>query len=364
MTRSPRAPSYPRGRGQTGSSPLRSSDRARRGLHRRIRRSGEPGLRRSACRPARLRLAGRGLPGRERGLRLCRALPARHGARFPPRADSPISRARPTPAPRYSRRSCEGRGPDELAIVVPMGSWTDSPDPAEGARGIALALDEAERLSEAERSGPSLPLSLRFVFLGAEKRGSYAEGEVAGLGSRTWIGRQDGREPLAVDLPKYGRRLLARRDAQRGLGASSAPYWYYEASRTALDGARRIDYGIAVNRLQAYRLGSRERLRPVGALPRGRHPGDRAEEGRAEPTAAPVRQPALIGRLARLLRGPPSGRALEGLPRFLGQALLHIPARALRSGPPREALRGLPRRRRRDSGRLLPRRDRGEEVRP
>lgn len=145
-----------------------------------------------------------------------------------------------------------GARADELAIVVPMSSWMDSPDPAEGAYGIALALDEAERLCAAARSGSSLPLSFRFVFLGAEKRGSYAEREVSGLGSRTWIGRQEGRATLAViylNMAESPERIEMR-SAARGI---LAPYWYYEASRLALGGAG-IDYAVAVNRLQAYRL--------------------------------------------------------------------------------------------------------------
>jgi len=47
----------------------------------------------------------------------------------------------------------QGARGDELAIAVPIGSWTDSPDPSEGAYGIALALDEAERLSTARSAG-------------------------------------------------------------------------------------------------------------------------------------------------------------------------------------------------------------------
>ena len=145
-----------------------------------------------------------------------------------------------------------GARADELAIVVPVSSRTDSPDPAEGAYGIALALDEAERLCAAARSGSPLPLSFRFVFLGAEKRGSYAEGEVAGLGTRTWIGRQEGRSTLAVVYLNMaeGFTRVEMRSAARGI---LAPYWYYEASRSAL-GSAGIDYGVAVNRLQVYRL--------------------------------------------------------------------------------------------------------------
>jgi hypothetical protein len=145
-----------------------------------------------------------------------------------------------------------GARADELAIVVPIGSWADSPDPTEGAYGIALALDEAERLSAAVRSGSSLPVSLRFVFLGAEKRGSYAEGDVAGLGTKSWIRRQEGRAALAViylNMPEYSSRVEMR-SAARGL---LAPYWYYEASRISLDGAG-VDSSVAINRLQAYRL--------------------------------------------------------------------------------------------------------------
>jgi hypothetical protein len=146
-----------------------------------------------------------------------------------------------------------GERADELAIVVPVGSWIDSPDGAEGAFGLALALEEAAALSAGARAGETPPISIRFVFLGAEKRGRRAEGGIAALGSRTWIARQEGRARLAViylDAPFPPSRIELR-SAGRGV---LSPYWYYEGMRRALD-ASGIDYGIQANRQEAYRLG-------------------------------------------------------------------------------------------------------------
>ncbi len=150
----------------------------------------------------------------------------------------------------------KGAREDELAVIVPVSTWVDSParspKSAEGAYGIALALDEAARLSAEVRAGAVCPISLRFVFLGAEKRGRASDHAVSALGSSAWIARQEGRTRLAVlylsmdDVPA---RVTAR-----GAGSGViAPYWYYEGTGRALEGSG-IAYGIETNRLQAYRL--------------------------------------------------------------------------------------------------------------
>jgi len=146
-----------------------------------------------------------------------------------------------------------GALPDELAVIVPVGTWIDAPDEGEGAFGLALALDEASRLSAEMKAGRLLPISIRFVFLGAEKRGGYAGGEIAALGSKTWISRQAGRGRLAVlylNLPFSTSRVEMRSAAKAVL----SPYWYYEGTRRALD-ASGTAYGIEANRQEAYRLG-------------------------------------------------------------------------------------------------------------
>jgi hypothetical protein len=147
-----------------------------------------------------------------------------------------------------------GERDDELAIVVPLGSWADSPDAsADGAYGIALALAEASRLAAESKEGKVCPITLRFVFLGAEKRESFAAGGIAALGSKTWIARQEGRGRLAVlylNAPSLPSRVELR-SAGKGV---LAPYWYYEGARRALD-ASGMAFGIEANRQQAYRLG-------------------------------------------------------------------------------------------------------------
>lgn len=146
-----------------------------------------------------------------------------------------------------------GQRQDELAIIVPVNSWADASDPSEGAYAIALALDEAERVAASLKAGKSLPVSLRFVFLGAEKRGGAAGGKLAALGSSTWMARQEGRANLAVvylNLPERAERV----DIDGSGSGILAPYWYYQAARLALEGSG-VGYNIAVNRMQPYRLG-------------------------------------------------------------------------------------------------------------
>jgi hypothetical protein len=146
-----------------------------------------------------------------------------------------------------------GAREDELAIMVPVSSWVESPLSAEGAYGIALALDEAARLAVEKREGVPCPITVRFVFLGAENRGKKADGEAASLGSGTWIARQEGKTRIAVlylSMAEAPSRLSVR---SAGNGVLS-PYWYYDGVRRALD-ASGIGYSLEDNRLQVYRLG-------------------------------------------------------------------------------------------------------------
>jgi len=157
--------------------------------------------------------------------------------------------------------SIPGRIPDELAIIVPVNSWIDSDDPSEGAYGIAAALDAAVRLaSRAEAEGPP-PISLRFVFLGAERRGKESGGEAASLGTRTWIQTSRRAEPLAVlylsvDGPPG---LLTARNAGRGI---LSPYWYYEAVRRSLESSGAA-FDLEANRMQIFRLGLADEYGPA-----------------------------------------------------------------------------------------------------
>jgi hypothetical protein len=156
-------------------------------------------------------------------------------------------------ASRIVEARVRGARPDELAIIVPVSSWVNASEPSEGAYGIALALFEAARLSAGIRAGEPCPISLRFVFLGAEKRGKKADGETASLGSKTWIARQSGRARLAVlylSMDAVPTRLAVR---SAGEGVLS-PYWYYEGVRRALEPSG-IGSRLEPNRLQAYRLG-------------------------------------------------------------------------------------------------------------
>jgi hypothetical protein len=155
-------------------------------------------------------------------------------------------------ASRIVQAIVRGSRDDELAVLVPVGSWADSTDPSEGAYGIAIALDEASRL--ASRIGPGRnAVTIRFVFLGAERRGRASSGELASLGSKTWIARQSSRTALAVlylsmDAPPA---RIALRSAGPGL---LSPFWYFESVKRAL-GSSGMEFDLDANRLQAYRLG-------------------------------------------------------------------------------------------------------------
>jgi hypothetical protein len=185
-------------------------------------------------------------------------------------------------ASRIVEAAVPGNRADELAIIVPVGSWIDAPDGSAGAYALSLALDEAARLSADRIAGKSLPISIRFVFLGAERRGLRADGRIASLGSRTWIARQEGRARLAVlylDLDEPSADpLIELRSAGKGV---ISPYWYYEGMRKALESSK-IPYDIEANRQEAYRLGLASDFGPAapyleGGLPaielRGAAPG-------------------------------------------------------------------------------------------
>jgi hypothetical protein len=165
----------------------------------------------------------------------------------------------------YSRileASIPGRIADELAVIVPMGSWIDAGEGAAGAYGIALALDAATR-SAASAAVEKPPISLRFVFLGAERRGREASGESASLGSRTWISRSHGSAALAalyLSMDAEPGRLTMR---NAGKGALS-PYWYYNAARRALASSG-ASFDMEANLMQITRLGLADRYGPAAA---------------------------------------------------------------------------------------------------
>jgi hypothetical protein len=171
--------------------------------------------------------------------------------------------------------------PDELALIVPINSWTDATADSDGAAGLALALTEAESLGERRASGWSPPISLRFVFLGAERRGRMGEGGEASLGSRAWISRNEGAAPLAViylALDEAPTRVSLM-NAGRGL---LSPLWYYDRARIAL-GAAGLPVLLEANRLQVYRLGLADRYGPVSPYLEAGMP---AVEIRNEPSSA------------------------------------------------------------------------------
>ncbi len=151
-----------------------------------------------------------------------------------------------------------GASEEEMAFIAPLDSWQDASSAGEGAAGLAFALSEAERIAA---SGRKPALSLRFVFLGAERRGRKADGEEASLGSRTWIASAPVAPLRAVIYLNLdaGFSSVTLRNAGEG---RLSPYWHFERTRSALESAG-IDPRIDANRLLIYRLGLADRYGPA-----------------------------------------------------------------------------------------------------
>ncbi|MDP3178300.1 MAG: hypothetical protein Q8M76_10385, partial [Spirochaetaceae bacterium] len=150
---------------------------------------------------------------------------------------------------------------DEIAVVTPVTSFSDSIDPSEGIAGLALALAEAQRRGIALSAGSTLPISMRFVFLGAERRGSRSAGEEASFGSERWISGDSRGEKLAVIYLSADRASGPVFLCAAGKGIL-APFWYYDRARLAL-AASGADLRLEPNKLQVYRLGLVDRAGPI-----------------------------------------------------------------------------------------------------
>jgi len=151
-----------------------------------------------------------------------------------------------------------GERSEELVFVAPVSSWYDAATGKDGAGGMALALAAAERIA---RSGRKPPLTLRFVFLGAERRGREAEGEAASLGTRTWLASLSSAPPRAVVYLSLGSgaSAIGIRNASKG---RLSPIWLYDRARAALRQAG-IPAVLEANRLQLYRLGLADSYGPA-----------------------------------------------------------------------------------------------------
>ncbi|MDA8424914.1 MAG: hypothetical protein M0Z80_02155 [Treponema sp.] len=150
---------------------------------------------------------------------------------------------------------------DELALVVPVDSWIDAAPGEGGAVGVALALAEAEVFGSEAAAGRRPPVTLRFVFLGAERRGPRRTGEEASLGSSTWIARAEGLESLAVIYLSMEGLSSSIGIENAGKGVLS-PFWHYDRTRLALEAAG-FDLRLEANRMQIFRLGLGDRYGPA-----------------------------------------------------------------------------------------------------
>lgn len=161
-------------------------------------------------------------------------------------------------ASRIVDASIPGDRAEELVFVAPVNSWYDAADGKGGAAGIALALSAATRLAKADRKPP---LTLRFVFLGAERRGRSVDGEEASLGTRTWIASlpsSPSRSIIYLSLDSDA-SAIAVRNAGHGV---LSPLWHYDRTRSSLKAAG-IPAVLEVNRLLLYRQGLADRYGPA-----------------------------------------------------------------------------------------------------
>jgi hypothetical protein len=156
-----------------------------------------------------------------------------------------------------------GTTADELAVIVPVTSWIDAERASEGAYGIASALDAAVRSAGRTNSSHPRPFSIRFVFLGAERRGMRATGEAASLGSKTWIERHRRSGSLAVLYLSIDHEPAELRVRNAGR-AMLSPYWYYESVRRSL-AASGVEYDLEANQMQIFRLGLADEYGPAAA---------------------------------------------------------------------------------------------------
>ncbi len=161
-----------------------------------------------------------------------------------------------------------GSGSDCLVIMVPLDQYGDGPD-GEGAGALALGLAEmrlwGQRRAEtgtgagtADRAGaraaPGKGPSLKFVFVGAERRGRYSSSGSPGLGSLAWVAANDSNERhLAVvylSINSLSDRIELR---NQGRGKLS-PRWLYDGARKNLIAAG-LDFEIDGSLMQISRLG-------------------------------------------------------------------------------------------------------------
>jgi hypothetical protein len=186
-----------------------------------------------------------------------------------------------------------GALPAELIFIAPLNSWHDASSGGEGAAGLAFALNEAERIAA---SGTMPPLSLRFVFLGAERRGREGKGEAASLGSRTWIAAtpsQAGRAVVYLDLDAACTSLSIDNAGERKL----SPLWLYDRVRTSIEKTG-LRPDLKANRTMLYRLGLADRYGPAAPYLAAGIPalqlsgrargGESAVLGRGRENAAPI----------------------------------------------------------------------------
>lgn len=147
-----------------------------------------------------------------------------------------------------------GRREERLIFIVPLDQHQDGPVD-EGSGALSLALAEIERLgAEQAAGGTELPVGVSFVFLSAERRGRYAEGEVPGLGSEAWLAENASISAyLAVIYLSFDALPSKISLLNAGKGILS-PYWHYENSRRALVGSG-FDYELNSNSMQIHRLG-------------------------------------------------------------------------------------------------------------
>ncbi len=138
----------------------------------------------------------------------------------------------------------KGRSPDELLVAVPIDQRPDASRSDDGSINPALALGFINELRGAE-----LPITVRFLFLGAE----YGGGPEYPIGSREFLANFYPDHPVAVLYLNF-RYIPERAIIESGTNNVISPYWLINRCSTALDRAG-LFYLLRGNENQIYRLG-------------------------------------------------------------------------------------------------------------
>lgn len=140
--------------------------------------------------------------------------------------------------------SLKGRSPDELLVALPIDQPIDATKGDDGALNAALGLGFIRELR-----GSEPPISIRFLFLGAE----YGNGREYPIGTHQFLSDFYPVHPVAALYLNF-RFIPARVNIASGSNNEISPYWLINRCSTSLDKAG-LFYLLRGNENQIYRLG-------------------------------------------------------------------------------------------------------------